>query len=358
MFFDLVDARIYEIGDIAVKMPMAMEKAVPTSLTIDKDLKKHFTSTFTYDYRKPKESETSKNKLVYKDTFLFYDWLKYKNINLSEPSGEDGIKKFEQEFLDKIKDIFQVLYNLLEEWYNLKLEYLLDESDLLKASAETLPPPNNLDQAPTKVKQHSIEPAQVQNIQSTGVEVYCGGYTSHLISNLTVAPDINEGNKSSICGVPEDTDQQARLGDARLINKVLPKKASEFGTAKNKLNELKKAFNQEIKIELSAELIELIKNINQESIFNSARNIIPNAPEFIILIRQIPEKTESKLGFLKQANCHSFHAMVLKDLGERDEAITQYDLSIKLNKEAWDTYHDKEALLFSMNKFAQARQSN
>ena len=85
MFFELVDAEIYKIGDLPFKLPMAMKKAVSASRYIYDQLggtyggAKNLLTTRQY-YDHDIGDETAGNILAARDTALFYNWLIYKGV--------------------------------------------------------------------------------------------------------------------------------------------------------------------------------------------------------------------------------------------------------------------------------------
>lgn len=171
----------------------------------------------------------------------------------------------------------------------------------------------------------SIEHAKVIKIQVNVKnkclkDVYCGGYTAHLISNLAITPNVAEGNELSIWGVNKNSDEQRHI-DANLVNQTLPEKSLDFGklgdnlgskkksqekdllreeNAKYKFHELEEIFSHDDKIELPEKLINFIATIKKEDIFKTDKNFIDKPEEFLNLIREIPKEIENNLGFLKE----------------------------------------------------------
>ncbi len=206
MFFDLVDAGRYKIEDIATKMPMAMQGAVSASVIIDKVMGKSI-----YDYRDNLRGSEEVLELVKKDESILQDWLNLE-LNISSkiersdttnaiPSlGMNDLvkkladlklgyidtskcstrKKIQNEenigfrFDDcsgivklqwdtavgkfkvsesQIHDVkAKVFYDLILEWYGIKLPYL-NKSDkiTLKAAAEPKDLEDNQDEGNSKV---------------------------------------------------------------------------------------------------------------------------------------------------------------------------------------------------------------
>lgn len=172
----------------------------------------------------------------------------------------------------------------------------------------------------TSVKHAKVTKIQVNTEEKCLKDVYCGGYTAHLISNLTVTPDVDESNNSFIWGVNKNSDEQRHI-DANLVDQKLPEKALNFGksgdnldskkksqekdllreeSTKYKFYELKNALSEYGKIRLPEELINFIAAIQKENIFKTSENFIDKPDEFLNLIREIPKEIENKLGFLKQ----------------------------------------------------------
>lgn len=206
MFFDLVDAGQYEIEDIATKMPMAMKNAVSASVIIDKVMGK-----LTYDYRDNLRGSEEVLELVKKDESILQDWLNLKlnissKIERSDTTNaipnlgmNDLVKKLADLKLGHIdtskcntrKKIqneenigfnfddcsgivklqwntavgkfkvsepqihhvkAKVFYDLILEWYGIKLPYL-NKSDkiILKAAAEPKDLEDNQDEGNSKV---------------------------------------------------------------------------------------------------------------------------------------------------------------------------------------------------------------
>ncbi|WP_375332138.1 hypothetical protein [Candidatus Tisiphia endosymbiont of Temnostethus pusillus] len=191
MFFDLVDANMYKIGDILDKMPMVMQGAVSASTTIDKEMrdKTEVKKTSEYDCRAKFEPSKARD-LANRDDKILQDWLKWKlqsdiDAAVEDLGGNDSIGTLSNRFKDlnisigrgrgKIMDKLpipirpgnnefeegkiqwnqneskiksevskvqkvkaKVFHDLINDWYGIKLPHL-DKLDLiieLKASAE------------------------------------------------------------------------------------------------------------------------------------------------------------------------------------------------------------------------------
>lgn len=181
----------------------------------------------------------------------------------------------------------------------------------------------------------SIKHAQITKIQQGTENVYCGGYTAHLISNLIVVPEVNKSNKLSIWGVGNNSDTQQRQNDADLINHRLPKEAHKFGKlgdnsntrkisqlqsinrehiAMTKLNEIKSKLTPDDKIKLPQGLITLIINVDQEQILKTNTNYITDPKNFLDLLRQIPQESQYKLNFLKEASSPQSQDMIFNNI--------------------------------------------
>lgn len=134
MFFDLVDEKIYELKDIAKELPVAMEDAVPASTTIDKKVGKYLTSISEYDYRDREEPSKAKI-LAARDKVILKDWLLYKlKINLHkeiEHLNKDSTiqnfedRGFETNIANKEKVINNIIITFKQEGnkFNLQLEW-------------------------------------------------------------------------------------------------------------------------------------------------------------------------------------------------------------------------------------------
>ncbi len=207
MFFDLVDAKIYEIKDIAKEIPVAMEDAVPASVTIDKKVSKYFTSITGYDYRET-EAKSKAEILAKRDDKILIDWLLYKlklNINerINSLNSDSTVKDFEklgfntnienkEEKINNKEMLFEldtnkinlklqwytpvsgnakfrinlcnvheinvkVFYELINEWYAIKIPYL-NGTIKLKAAGEKKDDINpQFKPHPTNIKDKIIE---------------------------------------------------------------------------------------------------------------------------------------------------------------------------------------------------------
>lgn len=166
----------------------------------------------------------------------------------------------------------------------------------------------------------SIKYAEIAKIQQGTGNVYCGGYTAHLISNLIVTPAVNESNELSIWGTIDKSDKTQRQNDAKLVNQQLPDAASQFGrlgdNSETRKISIKKdetravealeqfaVITNKIKdtiINLPKDLINFIAPIEKETIFEADKSHISDDSAFMNLLRQIPQESQNILNFVRE----------------------------------------------------------
>lgn len=192
MFFDLFGEGKYTIKDLSDKLPMAMEGAVSGARALlDSlggkygELSPYLTKRQYYDFGEGDQEKAQ--QLAARDTAIFVDWLCSKKIlqadenikfrdkvdecgtleelieslrQILDPSRrqqksiwEEKFKAVNQKLLSLFKEdtntaheIFKALHDLVNDWYDIQLEYLVDQPTLLKASADPQLPPNNPNQ--------------------------------------------------------------------------------------------------------------------------------------------------------------------------------------------------------------------
>lgn len=329
MFFDLVDKGIYKIQDIADKMPMAMQGAVPASVIIDIQMGES-TYDYRYDYEDAPKGYKDVRNLASKDEAILHDWLKYKlqetldekvkniksdptvqeltnyfqNLNIKvEGLGRTKLKKNEHMVLnsndnrfsngkiqwsdnkshikctlDKVNKIeAKVFYNLIKDWYGIELSYLnKDDLILLKAAAEPQDPTLDRDDYQSSFK-------------------------------LPDSDTASEGAASKMKLL--DYKQKYVLNHSKLKDSVDKMDSSKITT--NKINRVDKAINQSLHL-TAEELMSTLGKLFGPTDLNKSSDDIMSCLKAIRLGLKFSEKTinTNKLN-LKDPNQHFMEGNVL-----------------------------------------------